>query len=87
MQVEHFRSELQRLLRQVPFQPFVLTLVGGERAIIEHPENIAFDPTPGGASGFYLYTGSLRMFSTFEAVSSAAMLWGNGNGSQEQASA
>jgi hypothetical protein len=84
MKAELVRSELQRLLRQVPFRPFVLTLVGGERAVIEHPENVALDPRPGSSSDFYVLTGSLRLFSTFEAVSSVAMLSGNGDGSEEQ---
>ncbi len=87
MQIEHLRSELQRLLRQTPFRPFVLTLVGGERAVIEHPENIAFDPRPGSSSDFYVLTGSLRLFSTFEAVSSVTMLAGSESGQEEQAQA
>jgi hypothetical protein len=85
MQPELFRTELQRLVRQRPFRPFVLTLVGGERAVIEHPENIAFDPRPGGTTDFYALTRSLRLFSTFEAVSSAMMLSGSKNGQKEQA--
>jgi len=85
MQVELVRSELQRLLRQVPFRPFVITLVGGEHAVIEHPENVAFDPRPGSSSDFYVLSGSIRLFSTFEAVSSVAMLLGNETtGSGEQ---
>ena len=67
-----------RLLRQSPFQPFVITFVGGERAVIEHPENVAFDPRPGASSDFYVLTGSLRLFSTFAAVSSLTMLSGGG---------
>lgn len=78
MSVELTRSEIQRLLRQSPFRPFAITLVGGERAIIEHPENVAFDPRPGSSSDFYVLTGSLRLFSTFDAVSSVAMLSGGG---------
>lgn len=77
MEVELVRSELQRLVRQVPFRPFVITLIGGERAIIEHPENVAFDPRPGSSSDFYVLTGNLRLFSTFRAVSSLAMLSGS----------
>ena len=68
MKVELVRSELQRLLRQSPFRPFAITLKGGERAIIEHPENVAFDPRPGSSSDFYVLTGSLRLFSTFDDV-------------------
>ncbi len=87
MNVELFRTEIQRLLRQVPFRPFILTFVGGERAVIEHPENIAFDPRPGASSDFYILTGSLRLYSTFEAVSSATMLSGGANTSEEQVQA
>lgn len=78
MKVELVRAELQRLLRQSPFRPFAITLNASERAIIEHPENVAFDPRPGSSSDFYVLTGSLRMFSTFDDVSSVAILSGGG---------
>jgi hypothetical protein len=78
MSVELIRSEIQRLRRQSPFRPFGITFVGGELAIIEHPENVAFDPRPGATSDFYVLTGTLRMFSTFEAVSSMSILAGGG---------
>ena len=45
--------------------------------LIEHPENIAFDPGTDGEGGsvdFYVISGALRLFSTFEAVSSVALL-------------
>jgi len=87
MQVELLRSELQRMLRQVPFRRFVLTMVGGEQAVIEHPENVAFDPRPGSSSDFYVLSGSIRLFSTFESVSSVAMLSGSGSNSGEQVTA
>jgi hypothetical protein len=74
MSIEQTRTELQRLLRQVPFQPFFLNLVGGERAYIEHPENVAFDPRPGMAPDFYVLTAGLRMYSTFDKVSSLSTL-------------
>jgi hypothetical protein len=74
MNPELLRTELKRILRQAPFRPFILTFKGGERALVEHPENIAFDPRPGQTSDFYLLTGSLRMFSSFESVSSITML-------------
>jgi hypothetical protein len=78
MRTEVIRAEIQRLLRQVPFRPFALTLENGQRILIEHPENIAFDPMPNGSSkgssDFYVITSNLRLFSTFDAVSSAALL-------------
>lgn len=72
------RAEVQRLLRAVPFHPFALNLENGDRIVIEHPENIAFDPgspeAPGGSEEFYVIANRLRLFSTFEAVASVALL-------------
>ncbi len=34
------RAEIQRLIRQPPFRPFVLNLENGDRITIVHPENI-----------------------------------------------
>ncbi len=69
------RSEVQRLLRAVPFRKFILCLESGDRVLIEHPENIAFDPDgqTSGSDEFYVITGRLRLFSTFGAVSSIAL--------------
>ncbi|HEY3787426.1 MAG TPA: hypothetical protein VGL71_01170 [Urbifossiella sp.] len=41
--------------------------------MIEHPENIAFDPTPGGRADFYVLGGQVRFYSTFDAISNIAM--------------
>lgn len=74
---EAIRSEVQRLVRSVPFQSFALTLENGDRVIIEHPENIAFDPSSNGSAGseeFYVISRELRLFSTFGAVSSVALV-------------
>jgi hypothetical protein len=52
-------------------------LENGDRVIIDHPENIAFDPGKNGSPGseeFYVITGQLRLFSTFGAVSSVALV-------------
>jgi hypothetical protein len=46
------RAEVQRLIRQAPFRPFVFSLENGDRVTIEHPENIAFDPGPEGSADF-----------------------------------
>ena len=74
MKTEVVRAEVQRLIRQAPFRPFVLSLENGDRITIEHPENIAFDPGSEGSVDFYVISGRLRVFSTFEAVTSAALL-------------
>ena len=68
------RAEVQRLIRQAPFRPFVLSLENGDRVTIEHPENIAFDPGPEGSADLYVISGQLRVFCTFDAVTSAALL-------------
>ncbi|MBW3599516.1 MAG: hypothetical protein KY475_19865 [Planctomycetes bacterium] len=77
MRTEILRAEVQRLLHQAPFKPFALNLENGDRVVIEHPEHIAFDPggeDSAGSSEFYVISRDLRVFSTFEAVSSVAML-------------
>jgi hypothetical protein len=66
---DSIRSDVQRLIKLVPFRKFVLSLENGERALIEHPENIAFDPEANGSDEFYVISGKLRLFSTFGAVS------------------
>lgn len=65
---DSIRSEVQRLIRQVPFRKFLLSLENGERALIEHPENIAFEPDATASDEFYVISGKLRLFSTFGAV-------------------
>ena len=75
--VDAVRSEVQRLLHAAPFRPFALTLESGDRVVIGHPENIAFDPGSNGvkpSEDFYVLTGRLRMYSTFDAVASVALL-------------
>jgi hypothetical protein len=67
------RAEIHRMIRAVPYRPFALNLENGDRVIIEHPENIAFDPD-GGTDDFYVISGQLRLFSTFAAVTNVATL-------------
>jgi hypothetical protein len=77
MRTEAILTEVRRLLRQAPFRPFALNMENGDRIVIEHPENIAFDPGANGSSGsadFYVISRSLRIFGTFEAVTSVALL-------------
>ncbi len=67
------RTAVQRLIRAVPFQPFVLTLESGDRVLIEHPENIAFDPgskkrPP--SDHFFVLTRRIRLDGTFSAITS-----------------
>ncbi|MGB7158260.1 MAG: hypothetical protein WBD40_09360 [Tepidisphaeraceae bacterium] len=73
--VDSIRSEVHRLIRAVPFRRFVLVLESGDRVLIEHPENIAFNPEAKepGSDELYVITGRIRLFSTFGAVSSIAL--------------
>lgn len=71
--IDSIRDEIRRLLAAAPFRKFVIMLESGDRALIEHPENIAFDPEPKGGEDFYVISGKLRLFSTFSAVSSIAL--------------
>ena len=60
-----------------PYRPFALSLENADRIVIEHPENIAFDPgadESGGSTDFYVISGRPRVFSTFEAVTSVALV-------------
>lgn len=76
--VSGIRAEVQRLIHAAPFRPFVMSQENGDRITIDHPENIAFDPgTPegtGGSEEFYVISNKLRLFSTFGAVTSVALL-------------
>jgi hypothetical protein len=76
--LEAIRAEVQRLLHAVPFRPFALNFENGDRVIIEHPENIAFDPTAvegtRRAEEFYVLSSRMRLFSSFAAVTSVALL-------------
>lgn len=71
MRTEAIRSEIMRMVRQAPFRPFVLSMENGDRVTIGHPENIAFEPD-GESGDFYVISRGIRLFGTFDAVSSVA---------------
>lgn len=71
MRAESIRAEVVRMVRQAPFRPFVLSMENGDRVAIGHPENIAFEPE-GESPDFYVISGRVRLFSTFEAVTNVA---------------
>jgi hypothetical protein len=73
MRVEETRAEFQRLVNQRPFQRFIINLENGDRFTVDHPENIAFDPTENGQTRFYLITGSLSCFGTLQSVTSVVL--------------
>ncbi len=52
MSIELIRTEVTKLMREVPFRPFFILMENGDRVMIEHPENIAFHAgTPGERAG------------------------------------
>lgn len=71
MRADSVRAEVLRLVRQVPFQPFVLVMDNGDQVTIGRPENIAFDPE-GLSSDFGAISNRARWFGAFEAVASVA---------------
>jgi hypothetical protein len=71
MRADAIRSEVIGMVRQAPFRPFVLSMENGDRVTIGHPENIAFEPA-GESADFYVISRGIRLFGTFDAVSSVA---------------
>lgn len=71
MRADVIRAEVIRVVRRVPFQPFVLSMENGDRVAVDHPENIAFE-VEGDSADFYVMSRGIRLFSSFDAVSSVA---------------
>jgi len=55
--------------RAAPFHRFIPSLESGERALVEHPENVAFDPEPNGREDVYVISRTLRLVTTLGAIS------------------
>jgi len=75
MRTETIRNELVRMLRRQPYQPIEINIENGDRLIIEHPENISFNPEPKNpkypnVNRFHVVNGDVLYVSTFDAVSS-----------------
>lgn len=71
MRAESIRSEVARMVHEAPFRPFTLSMGNGDRIPIGHPENLAFD-LGGESFDFYVISGPVRYFGTFDAVSGVA---------------
>ena len=72
MRNREVREEIQGLIRQRPFRPFILNFENGDRVTVEHPENVAFDP--GGRSNrLHVITGEIVVLSNFDAVTSLVL--------------
>ena len=72
MRNQEVRQELQGLVRQRPFRPFILNFENGDRVTVEHPENVAFDPA-GRSSRLLVITGEIVVLSNFDAVTSLVL--------------
>ena len=72
--VETNRAQMKHLYNCRPFQNFAINLENGDRVVVEHPENLAFDPNDGGRDGFILLTAQIRYYSTFSSITSLAVL-------------
>ena len=73
---EVVQSEVLRFLHEVPFRPFLLNMENGDRILVEHPENIAFNPGTNGSrrsSRFHVITSSdAVVVGSFAAVTSVS---------------
>ena len=74
VRTDYHREQVQQLVRKSPYEAFALLMESGDRIILEHPENIAFDPRPNGRDDFYVISEKIRYWSGFSAVTSIAVL-------------
>lgn len=74
VRTDDHREQVQQLVRKAPFEAFALNMENGDRIIVEHPENIAFDPRPNGRDDFYVISEKIRYWSGFSAITSIAIL-------------
>jgi hypothetical protein len=71
---ETTRGQLRDLYNARPFQAFVLSLENGDQILVEHPENLAFDPTDQGSGDLMVLTTKLRRWTSLAAVTTLAKL-------------
>jgi hypothetical protein len=68
------RAELIRKIRTQRYQPFALNMENGDRFIVEHPENVAFDPVENGGDRLIILARNLVHSSSLSAVTSISEL-------------
>ena len=68
------RADLIELRRRTPFTPFAINFENGDRAVVDHPENVAFDPTENGRDRLFIVSNKLVYYSSLSAVTSLAEL-------------
>ena len=64
------RAELGSLRGAIPFEPFIITLGGGERVVVQYPENVAYHPEEDGSDRLYILSGDDAVFTRLGAVTS-----------------
>lgn len=77
MKAEAMRQQILDLLKKRPFEPFILTFDSGEKIIVEHPENMAYDPAPKSSADttrFSVVSSRINTFGTFDAISTITTL-------------
>lgn len=74
MHSDSVREELKQRVRARPFQRFVVTLDSGDKFVVEHPENMAFDPEPGGKPYVYIVSRGIVGFATLEKITHIAFI-------------
>jgi hypothetical protein len=68
------RADLRAHVRRTPFQPFALSLENGDRVIIEHPENVAFNPKENTSERVAIVSGNLAHYTTLSAITAISLL-------------
>lgn len=56
------------MIRSSPFRRLIISLENGERVLIEHPENVAFDPEPSGTEDVAIVSRQFRLYTALSAI-------------------
>lgn len=73
---DSMREDVLKLVRRSPFKPFVINMDNGDRILVEHPENIAFDLGGNGRKPspyVHVISRGASSLGTFDAVISVAL--------------
>lgn len=67
------REEILRLLQATPFRPFAVIMDSGQRVVVRHRENVAFDPVEKTANCYALSDGLMYIL-PWDRISSAVLV-------------
>lgn len=68
------RVNLTQLAKATPFRPFLMNLENGDRILVEHPENLAFDSAKDGLHDVYVISSKVRYWGNLSAITTLALL-------------